>query len=269
MDWLVLIYDVGSKRIMSIGFFDSGLGGLTVLAESYKAMPHQDYLYIADTLHVPYGTKQAEDVKKYVLDATSILAEQGIEALVVACNTATSIAIKELRQQYHFPVIGMEPAVKPALEMSRRAGLRVLVFGTPLTLKQPKYHMLVSSIDDESLVDSMPLPELVHYCESLVFDEDEMKQYFNNKLAGYDLNQYGTIVLGCTHYSYYRHILSQIVPTHIKIIDGNAGTVHRLSEVLGHPESHLSEHKGTVSLMCTNNDPEYIQKMHTAWKRLL
>lgn len=254
---------------MSIGFFDSGLGGLTVLAESYKAMPHQDYLYIADTLHVPYGTKQAEDVKKYVIDATTILAEQGIEALVVACNTATSIAIKELRQQFNFPVIGMEPAVKPALQMSRRVGLRVLVFGTPLTLKQPKYHMLVSSIDDESLVDSLPLPELVHYCENLVFDEAVMEQYFNSKLEGYNLNEYGTIVLGCTHYSYYRHILSGILPAHIKVVDGNAGTIHRLSEVLGDPETHDSNQIGTVSLMCTNNDPTYIQKMHTAWKRLL
>lgn len=254
---------------MAIGFFDSGLGGLTVLAESVKTMPYHDYLYIADTLNVPYGTKSAEEVKKYVLAATSILAEQGVEALVVACNTATSIAIQDLRQQYSFPVIGMEPAVKPALELSRRAGLRVLVFGTPLTLKQPKYHLLISRIDDESLVDSLPLPELVNYCENLVFDEDVMAQYFHSKLQNYDLNQYGTIVLGCTHYSFYREILSHIVPPHIKIVDGNAGTIHRLQEVLGSAEKQDTSRNGTVSLMCTNNDPAYIHKLHTAWARLV
>jgi glutamate racemase len=123
---------------MTIGFFDSGIGGLTVLAESLRRLPAQDYVYMADTLHVPYGPKSQEEVRDYVLAAIETMMEEGIEALVIACNTATSIAVNELRERYDIPIVGMEPAVKPAVEMNRATGKRVLVFATQLTLSMPK-----------------------------------------------------------------------------------------------------------------------------------
>ncbi len=253
---------------MTIGVFDSGLGGITVLAESLKRLPAQDYLYMADTLHVPYGMKTKDEVKGYIMDAVRIMVQEGIEALVVACNTATSIAVTELRELYPIPIIGMEPAVKPAVEMNRATGRRVLVFATPLTLQQPKYYALVSRVDEGGIVDSLPLPELVEYGEALQFDPHILRDYFLSKLDGYPLDDYGIIVLGCTHYSYYSDILRSILPAHIRIVDGNAGTVRRLAALLNHYGIPEDSGTGKVKFMCTSGDPAYIDKMKRALEML-
>jgi glutamate racemase len=254
---------------MTIGFFDSGIGGLTVLAEALRLLPAQNYLYMADTLHVPYGTKSKEEVKSYIHETVGMMMREGIDALVVACNTATSIAITELRELYSIPIVGMEPAVKPAVEMNHATGKRVLVFATPLTLKQPKYYALVSRVDDRGIVDSLPLPELVHYCEALQFDKHIMGEYFRAKLAPYDLDDYGIVVLGCTHYPFYTDILREVLPPHIGIVNGNAGTVKRLSALMnrfGIPEGGGS---GNVRFMCSDGDSAYLGKMQTALDLIL
>ncbi|QJD86099.1 glutamate racemase [Cohnella herbarum] len=249
---------------MTIGFFDSGLGGITVLEESLRRLPAQDYLYMADTLHVPYGTKSHDDVKKYILSAVETMMAEGLEALVVACNTATSIAVNELRELYSLPIVGMEPAVKPAVEMNRATGKRVLVFATQLTLQLPKYYALVSRVDDGGIVDSLPLPELVEYCEALQFDRRIIGEYFREKLSGYDLNDYGIVVLGCTHYPFYTGILKEILPSHIQIVDGNAGTIRRLSALLSRYGVATGRGSGKVKFMCTGGEQAYIDKMQTA-----
>ncbi|TWH29418.1 glutamate racemase [Bacillus subtilis J22] len=100
---------------MKIGFFDSGIGGMTVLYEAIKVLPYEDYIFYADTLNVPYGEKSKGKVKEYIFNAAEFLASQNIKALVIACNTATSIAIEDLRRNFDFPIIGIEPAVKPAI----------------------------------------------------------------------------------------------------------------------------------------------------------
>ncbi len=122
---------------MKIGISDSGVGGLTVLNEALQHMPDEDYIYLADTYNVPYGTKTREQVKELILNIVEFLDSKDIDVLVVACNTATSVGITELRRKYSFPVIGMEPAVKYALE--RNISGRVLVLATPLTLTEKKY----------------------------------------------------------------------------------------------------------------------------------
>ncbi|MBP3967151.1 glutamate racemase [Paenibacillus lignilyticus] len=249
---------------MKLGFFDSGIGGLTVLAEALRLLPAEDYLYMADTTHVPYGTKSKEEVQTFVFEAVEKMVQQGIDALVIACNTATSIAINELRERYSFPIVGMEPAVKPAVEMNRATGKRVLVLATPLTLQMPKYYALVSRVDQDGIVDSLPLPELVGYCESLQFDRKVMGEYFLAKLAPYDLDRYGIIVLGCTHYPFYTDILRDILPSHIEIVNGNAGTVRRLSALLTRYGIDTGLGSGNVTFMCTGGEAAYIEKMRLA-----
>ncbi|MGO4694716.1 glutamate racemase [Paenibacillus sp. 2TAB26] len=249
---------------MRIGFFDSGLGGLTVLAEALQRLPDKDFLYMADTLHVPYGTKSEEDVKAYIFETVGLMMEEGIDALVVACNTATSIAINELRERYSLPIVGMEPAVKPAVEMNRATGKRVLVFATQLTLQLPKYYALVSRVDEMGIVDSLPLPELVRYCEALQFDKQIINEYFRVKLANYDLDNYGIIVLGCTHYPFYKDILRELLPAHIEIVDGNVGTVKRLSALLSRYGIPGGGGNGNVRFMCSGQEPAYMDKMQKA-----
>lgn len=249
---------------MTIGIFDSGLGGITVLAEALRRLPAEDYIYMADTLHVPYGPKPQELVKQYILQTVERMMKENVDALVIACNTATSIAVAQLREMYDIPIIGMEPAVKPAVEMNRATGKRVLVFATQLTLQMPKYYALVSMVDEEGIVDSLPLPELVEYCEALQFDESILSAYFRERLAPYNLDCYGIVVLGCTHYPFYAPILRKLLPSHINIVDGTAGTVRRLSSMLHRYGMPVDKGSGRVKFMCTSDDEHYIQKMRTA-----
>lgn len=252
---------------MTIGFFDSGMGGLSVLSEAIRRIPNEDFYFVADTLHVPYGTKSQEEVKSYVLNTVHDMLKSDIDALVIACNTATSIAVETLREEYpNIPIIGMEPAVKPAVEMNRSTGKRVLVFATPLTLSLPKYYALVSRVDDEGIVDSLPMEKLVPFCENMQFHTEEVKQYFLDKLSPYDLSQYGILVLGCTHYAYFKPLLREILPSHIEIVDGSTGTVRRLAALLHRYGLARAKGSGKITYHNTKNDMDYNEKMYEAMR---
>ncbi len=217
---------------MHIGFFDSGVGGITVLYEALKLLPNEDYIYYADVINVPYGNKSKEEVKKYIFDAVEFIINQGVKALVIACNTATSAAIEDLRKKYTIPIIGMEPAVKPAVRMSENNHKRVLVTATAFTLKEEKLKNLISRLDNENIVDLLPLPGLVEFAEKQQFSTSEVVEYLSNELNKYDLTQYGTIVLGCTHFPLFKDSFRKILLQNIDIIDGNIGTVNHLKRIL-------------------------------------
>ena len=256
---------------MTIGFFDSGIGGVTVLAEALKQMPEEDYIYYADTKHVPYGEKSKEEVRRYILDAADAVASRGVKALVVACNTATSIAVRELRDHYSFPVIGMEPAVKPAVRLSANREKRVLVFATSLTLKETKFKQLVSAVDPNHIVDSIALPGLVEFAERLVFDGNKVEQYLADKLSGFDLSLYGTVVLGCTHFPFFRRTLRKLLPPDIDLIDGAGGTVKHLRNTL-QAEGRLGGGRSAVTFMTSGDgeaaEPVFRQAMTFAMENL-
>ncbi len=238
---------------MSIGFFDSGMGGITVLKEALKLLPDEDYIYYADTRHVPYGEKSKTEVRQHILEAAEIIADLGVKALVVACNTATSIAIKDLRAKYSFPVIGMEPAVKPAVSHNKTSGKRVLVFATSLTLAETKFHDLVTAVDRDNIVDCLPLPELVIYAENMQFDSEVIIPCLRRKLSGYDIENYGTIVLGCTHFPLFLDSFRRIFPENVEIIDGAAGTIKHLSHIL-HQTGNMGMGRGNVSFYSSGNN---------------
>jgi glutamate racemase len=219
-----------NQSSLPIAIFDSGIGGLSVLCEALKILPSENYIYFADTEHVPYGNKGKEEVKSYVLKAGEFLNTQKIKMLVVACNTATSSAIAELRRMYNFPVVGMEPAVKPAVSVTKNK--RVLVLATELTLKEQKFRELVDKVDNEKIVDMLPLPELVLFAEQFVFDEDVIIPVLRDKLATLNLESYGTVVLGCTHFPFYKSAFKKIFPEGTEIIDGNKGTVSHIKNIL-------------------------------------
>lgn len=211
---------------MRIGVFDSGIGGLSVLHEARKTMPDEDFLYYADTAHVPYGTKPKEEIRGYIFDAIRFLRDQGCEAIVVACNTATSVAIDDLRATFSLPIIGMEPAVKPAVQAHNHK--RVLVFATEMTLKEPKFHNLVAKVDNAGIVDYLSLQGLVMRSERFEFGDDQVLPYLRAQLGTLDLSAYGSVVLGCTHFLYFRPHLRKVLPEGTTILDGNAGTVAHL-----------------------------------------
>ncbi|NMA24656.1 MAG: glutamate racemase [Clostridiales bacterium] len=215
---------------MTIGFFDSGVGGITVLKEALKSIKGADYLYYADTENVPYGTRTKEEVRGYVLDAADFLVRQGAGVLVIACNTATSVAIEDLRRKYAIPVIGMEPAVKPAVENHKDK--RILVTATALALKEEKLKKLITRLDCEDIVDLLPLPGLVRFAEDMTFDGSAAAEYLKDEFSRFDLSRYQTVVLGCTHFIYFRPLFRKILGNGIDIIDGNKGTVNKLAATL-------------------------------------
>ena len=215
---------------LPIAIFDSGIGGLSVLNVALKTLPSENYIYFADTDHVPYGPKTKEEVKMLVLNAAAFLDTLKIKMLVIACNTATSSAISDLRKKYSYPVVGMEPAVKTALTVNKNK--RILVLATELTLKEQKFRELVDKVDNEKIVDLLPLPELVAFAEKFVFDEATVVPVLKRKLSRLLLNTYGTVVLGCTHFLFYKNILKNIFPENTEIIDGNNGTVNHMKNIL-------------------------------------
>lgn len=233
---------------MSIGVFDSGIGGLTVLKEAIRQMPQEDYLYYADTKHVPYGTKPKDEVRRYIFDAVDFFKRQRAEALLIACNTATSIAINDLRDMYEFPIIGMEPAVKPALEQADKR--RVLVLATPITVSEKKLHDLVERLDSEQTVDLHALPGLVDYAERFIFEKDIIIPYLLDEFSQHDLSEYSSVVLGCTHFIFYRNHFKMVLPQGVDIIDGNQGTVNRLRTMMNKRKTG-HDGNGKISFYCS------------------
>ena len=245
---------------MSIGFFDSGIGGITVLHQALKILPSEDYIYYADTLNVPYGIKSREEVRELVFNAVDFIVSLGVSAVVIACNTATSVAIEDLRKRYTIPIIGMEPAVKPAVERTGGTRKRVLVTATPLTIKEEKLKNLIDRIDNEHIVDLLPLPGLVQFAENFEFRDGVVAEYLIRELSCCDINSYGTIVLGCTHFLFYRNILKKIIPGRIDIIDGNTGTINHLKSVL-HQKGELNSGRGKIRWYCSGNSVEDVKRL--------
>ena len=219
-----------------IGVFDSGVGGITVLHEAMRMLKTPDYLYYMDSAHVPYGTKGVEEITRYAEEAVSFLRGEGADLVVLACNTATSAAANVLRARFAFPIVGMEPAVKPALALPPEEGReRVLVLATPLTLKEKKLADLVARFDASHRVDLLAMPELVMFAERGEFDTDAVRAYLDETLRETEKERYRAVVPGCTHFLYFLPLLKEYFPEETAWIDGTAGTVRRIAELLGLP----------------------------------
>ena len=165
---------------MNIGIFDSGIGGMSVLHQALATLPHENYIFYADTDHVPYGTKTKDQVISYVDEMIQFMLSHNCKAVVIACNTATSAAASIMRQKYTIPIIGIEPAVKPAVEQSH--GRRVMVVATPLTIREEKLKNLVDRVDNAHHVDLLPLPELVTFAEREEFNSPQVEAYLHKEL---------------------------------------------------------------------------------------
>lgn len=211
---------------MKIAFFDSGIGGLSVLHQAMKMLPSEEFIFFADEDNVPYGTKTKAEVRAFVRTAFDFLMTQQVKAIVTACNTATSVAVAEMRTRYDIPIIGMEPAAKRALDLDGTH--HVLVTATPITVSGEKMELLIEKVDKDHLVDRLALPRLVEFAERQEFDTAAVKNYLQKELAPFDLTKYSALVLGCTHFNYFKRAFREILPDNVKFIDGNEGTVKEL-----------------------------------------
>ena len=232
-----------------IGFFDSGLGGISVLKTACRLLPGENYIYFGDNLNAPYGDRSEEEIKKLTLDACGFLYDKGVKAIVIACNTATSAAVIMMREKYNIPVISMEPAVKPALE-GRNPG-KVLVLATPATVSQARYLGLIERLGAHNDVISVGCGGLVELIEEGRTDEASIHDYLSKRLAFLDGQAVGAVVLGCTHYSFVeapiKSYIDKVTHTDCPVFDGRHGTVRQLQRVLQQQDMLCSgEGKGRI-----------------------
>ena len=236
-----------ADRFSPIGVFDSGVGGIGTLAALRRELPQERFLFYGDTANAPYGTKSRDEVMKCVSRIMDHLLAQDVKAVVIACNTATAVAAAELRARYELPIIGIEPALKPAHEQRREGS--ILVLATPMTLRLEKFRALYARYGEGAI--PLPCPGLMELVEREA--DEEARRYLLDLFKPYDLTRVDAIVLGCTHYVFLRPILQAILPPTVSVLDGNEGTARQLRRVLAGKDL-LSDGPGGVQLE-TSGDP--------------
>lgn len=253
---------------MRIAFFDSGMGGLSVLHHAMKLLPHEEFIFFADEDNVPYGTKSPEEVLSCVDAAFKFLIAQEVGAVVVACNTATSVAVKVMREKYSLPIIGMEPALKVALDTFPNR--KVLVAATAITITGEKIHRLIKKLRAENLAELKALPRLVDFAERQEFNSAAVEEYLHGELAGYDREKFSSLVLGCTHFNYFKDTLRKILPPHVRILDGNAGTVNELIRRANLKSSPITNHQSLTAYYSGRRvtDPKELARLERFLRRL-
>ena len=243
---------------MPIGFLDSGVGGLSVMREAIKIMPNENYIYFGDSKNAPYGTKPTKEIRDLTFKVVEFLLDKGIKGLVVACNTATSAAVSELRKTYpDLPLVGIEPAIKPAVEMNK--GGKVLIMATPMTIKQEKFNLLLNKYKDKAEIIPIPCAGIMEFIEKGILSGDELEEYLIEKLCVYKREEIDSIVLGCTHYPFVRDSIKKVVGHEIAIIDGGEGTVREIKRRL--KEKNLlsdRKEKGIISIYNSLEDQKII-----------
>ncbi len=243
-----------------IGFMDSGVGGISVLREAVRVLPGEDFVYFGDSANAPYGTKSPSEIKELTFRAVDRLMEYQIKALVIACNTATSAAIKDLRLKYpKMPIIGIEPAVKPAVVCSR--GGRIIVMATPMTIIQPKFKELVNIYENEADIVPLACEGLMEFVEEGVSDKERLMEYFDETLGPVLSDDTESIVLGCTHYPFLIKELREYLDDRpIMLIDGSKGTSSQLKQRLADCDLlRDDDHKGEVTMLNSSEDEEMIR----------
>lgn len=235
-----------------IGVFDSGQGGLTVLSRLVDLMPNEDYVFYGDSANAPYGVKSKEEVyqlAKRVVD--ELIDKHQVKAVMIACNTATSAAADRLRQEYSLPIIGIEPAVKPAAE--ENPGQQIVAMATPLTLGQEKFNQLVAECAEPGQVVKVPAPKLVELIEEGQTDSPAIYQYLEDLLAPYAGKAAG-VVLGCTHFPFAKQAIQKILGPQAKVYDGAIGAAAEVKRQLA-SRDELNESSQPGKILFENSAP--------------
>lgn len=211
-----------------IGVFDSGFGGISVLAAAVSLLPNERFIYLGDNLHAPYGGLPEEDILAHTRAGVRFLTEQNCKAIVIACNTATSVAAAALRREMALPIVAMEPALKPAALLAGDG--RVLVLATEVTLKLDKFKQLMQLYGRDAV--PIACPGFVPLVEAGITEGEQINALIEEYLSPYLKQPVKAVVLGCTHYVFLKRALKQALPKHVPLIDGNGGTARQLQKRL-------------------------------------
>ncbi len=242
------------KRDLAIGVFDSGLGGISVFNTIREYMPNENLIYYGDSAFAPYGVKSLNFVRNRVDLITEKLLSMGIKALVIACNTATSTSASILREKYDFPILGLEPALKPAVEAGYK---NIAVLATEMTLKEKKFQTLMEKYHNIADIQKIPASCLVDIVENDRISFDNIKDCLDNfKL---DRESFDAVVLGCTHFIFPKKEISEYF-SKAEIFDGNYGLAKNLKNTLESLDLIRKNSENRLSLIL-NSDSSLIERL--------
>lgn len=239
---------------LPIGIFDSGFGGLSVAKSIHNLLPIENLIYVADSAFTPYGDlPENEIVKRSILITEFLVRKKNSKAIVVACNTATAFSINELRKKFNIPIIGMEPAVKPALKVSLNN--RVGVLATSGTSRSTKLSALLENHLGKARFYVQPCPGLVNAIEKGIFDDFKLFKLVEKYLENFKKNDVDTIVLGCTHFIYIKPLIQKIMGSSISIIETGEAVARQLQSKLVefNLKEYISMSTGSTKIILTGD----------------
>lgn len=238
-----------------IGLFDSGIGGTSIWLAIHELMPYEDTIYLADSKNAPYGLKSKEEIIALSIKNTEFLLERNAKIIVVACNTATTNAIKELRTKYDVPFIGIEPAIKPAANQSKTQKIGILA--TKGTLSSELFNKAVEIYHDTEIIEQIGYG-LVELIEDGKLNSPEMNQLLHSYLEPMIAENIDYLVLGCSHYPYLIPQLKKILPKKIQIIDSGEAVAKQTLNVLS-GNSNINKEEKSSNLFYSNGNPKVLE----------
>jgi glutamate racemase len=240
-----------------IGLFDSGIGGTSIWKAIHQLMPNEDTIYLADSKNAPYGQKSKDEIIALSIKNTELLLNQNAKIIVVACNTATTNAIKELRAKYDIPFIGIEPAIKPAALHSKTQKIGILA--TKGTLSSELFNKTVELYHDTKIVEQIGYG-LVELIENGDINSPEMNKLLLSYLQPMIEEDIDYLVLGCSHYPYLIPQIKKIIPNHIQIIDSGEAVAKQTLKILKEKVGLHSKGK-SKAVFYTNTNPKVLSKI--------
>ncbi len=232
-----------------IGLFDSGIGGTSIWKEIHSLLPNEDTIYLADSKNAPYGEKSKDEIIHLSCKNTELLLDQNCKMIVVACNTATTNAIKELRQKYDVPFIGIEPAIKPAATHSQTQKIGILA--TKGTLNSELFYKNVEKFQDIKIIEQIGFG-LVELIENGKINSTEMRDLLKKYLSPMIENNIDYLVLGCSHYPYLIPQIKKIIPKNIQIIDSGEAVARQTKNILNENVGFRASDKKSTQIFYTN-----------------
>lgn len=238
-----------------IGLFDSGIGGTSIWKEIHQLLPNEDTIYLADSKNAPYGQKSKDEIIHLSFKNTEFLLNKNCKIIVVACNTATTNAIKELRTKYDVPFIGIEPAIKPAALHSKTQKIGILA--TKGTLNSELFYKHVEQFQDIQVIEQIGFG-LVELIENGEINSKEMKDLLKKYLNPMIVSNIDYLVLGCSHYPYLIPQIKKILPSEIKIIDSGEAVAKQTKKILDEKVGFREINEKSNQLFYTNTNPKVL-----------
>ena len=241
-----------------IGLFDSGIGGTSIWKEIHQLLPKENTIYLADSKNAPYGQKSKDEIIQLSFKNTEFLLDQNCKLIVVACNTATTNAIKELRDKYDVPFIGIEPAIKPAATNSKTQKIGILA--TKGTLNSELFYKNVEKFQDIKIIEQIGY-NLVTLIENGEMNSPEMRDLLKKYLTPMIEQNIDYLVLGCTHYPYLIPQIQKIIPKNIKIIDSGEAVARQTKSILENKVGFRNSLEKSTQIFYTNANPKVLSEI--------